>query len=185
MAPSLRFDDPYIPVPPAAIDTDPAAAMRELFFRVARLEHSLREQRVLAAAEMAEVILSQVAIADELARVVEGIGVPTNAQNAMLARGVAALGRQIMEDLRERGVTPIETLGKPPDPDHSDVVGYEDGAGVAEGTVIVVWFVLAIGAQAIVLLAAGRAASAAATVAPVASTSPRRSAHASTIASST
>lgn len=136
MAPSLRFDDPYIPVPPAAIDADPAAAMRELFFRVARLEHSLREQRVLAAAEMAEVILSQVAIADELARVVEGIGVPTNAQNAMLARGVAALGRQIMEDLRERGVTPIETLGKPPDPDHSDVVGYEDGAGVAEGTVL-------------------------------------------------
>jgi molecular chaperone GrpE len=136
MAKALAFDDPFLPVPAAAIDADPAAAMRELYFRVARLEQSLQEQRVLASAEMAEVLLSQVAIADELAHVVESIGVPTNAQHAMLARGVAALGRRIMEDLRKRGVAPIETLGRPLDPDHSDAVGQEPRAGVEEGTVL-------------------------------------------------
>ena len=130
MAKALAFDDPFLPVPAAAIDADPAAAMRELYFRVARLEQSLQEQRVLASAEMAEVLLSQIAIADELTHVVESIGVPTNAQHAMLARGVAALGRRIMEDLGRRGVAPIETLGKPLDPDHSDAVGHEPRAGL-------------------------------------------------------
>ncbi len=136
MSRSLRFDDPYVPVPPAAIDADPATTIAELFFRVARLEQSLQAERLEAQAEQGETLLAQVEISDALVRLVESIGVPTSAQQAMLVRGVAALGQRFMDGLRRWGVTPIEALGRPPDRETSDVAGYEPGPDVPDGTVL-------------------------------------------------
>lgn len=136
MPKSFRFDDPFYPVPAAAVDADPAATIAELFFRVARLEQALQEQRVLASAEQAGLLLAQVGISDALVSLVERIGVPASAQQAMLARGVAELGQKLMADLRERGVTPIETLGLAVDAEHSDVAGYEANAQIPEGIVL-------------------------------------------------
>ena len=136
MSRSFRFDDPFFPVPAAAVDADPAATIAELYFRVARLEQALEEQRQGALAEQAELLLSQVDIADALVRLAESIGVPTSAQQAMLARGVAELGKQFMADLERRGVTPIEALGRSLEKEHSDAVAYEPSAEVDEGVVL-------------------------------------------------
>ncbi len=136
MSRSLRFDDPYVPVPPAAVDADPATTIAELFFRVARLEQSLQEERLEAQAEQGEMLLAQIEISDALVRLVESIGVPTSAQQAMLVRGVAELGQRFMLGLRRWGVTPIETLGRSPERETSDIVGYEPGTDVPDGTVL-------------------------------------------------
>jgi len=132
----LDFDDPFFPVPSAAVDADPAAAMRELFYRVARLEQAVEEQRAQAVSDLADVLLTHVTLSDDLGRIAERIGIPTNAQQAMLARSVAALGQKVMAILRHHEVAPIEVLGRPVDASHSDVVGEEVRADLPAGTVV-------------------------------------------------
>lgn len=136
MSHTFRFDDPFYPLPSAAMDADPVAAMRELFYRVARLEQSLQEQRVHYESDLADALLTHIALVDDLARAVERIGVPTNAQHAVIARNVAALGQKVMAVLRHHQVTAIETLGKRLDVTHSDVIGEEERPDLPEGTVV-------------------------------------------------
>jgi len=118
------------------MDADPAATIEELFYRVARLEHSLQEARIEAQAEEAEILVAQIEISDALVRLAESIGVPTSAQMAMLARGVTELGQRFMAGLARWGVGPIETLGRPPDRETCDIMGYEVAAGVPDGLVL-------------------------------------------------
>lgn len=136
MTDAPAFEEPFYPVPPAAMDADPVSAMRELFYRVARLEQSLQEARVQAAADLADVLLAQVSLSDDLTAICEEIGVPRNAQYAMLARSITSLGQKVMAILKHHQVEPIEVVGRPLNPAHSDVVREELRRDVAPGTVL-------------------------------------------------
>lgn len=136
MSEQIQFDDDFFPVPPAAIDADPAATMRDLFFRVGRLEQSLAEEREQAAAEARALLLELLALSDEITATIERHGVATSAQEAAVIRNVVAFGRRLLTVLRQQRVLPIETIGKPVDPETSDVAGNEAAAGVAPGVVL-------------------------------------------------
>ena len=53
MSERFEFDESYIPVPPAAVDADPAQTIRELMFRVSKLEHDLASQEAQAVGDVA------------------------------------------------------------------------------------------------------------------------------------
>ena len=91
MSDRLRIDDEFIPLPPSAVDADPVATMRELFFRISRLEHAMEEQRVQAATDLGEVLVEVASLTDDIHRIVERWGVSRNAQEAALIRSVVAL----------------------------------------------------------------------------------------------
>jgi len=110
--------------------------IRELFFRVARLEQSIQEERVRASADVADLLLVHIGLSDAIAEMIESIGVPTTAQEAVLARKIASLGQQCMAVLGDHQVVAIETLGRPVDPEHSDIVGEEPSPDLPEGTVL-------------------------------------------------
>mgnify|MGYP005851007569 CR=1 FL=1 len=136
MGERFQIDDAYIPIPAAAADADPAATMRELFLRVAKLEQALEEQRLQAVANMREVLSALLSLTDDVASIVERWGVATNAQEVALVRSVVGLGRALHALLERQQVKAIETLGKPFDPATSRVVGSEPRSDVAEETVL-------------------------------------------------
>lgn len=133
---SVRFDEPYLPVPASALDADPAATIRELFFRVAKLEQSIQEERVRAAADVADILLVQIALSDAITEVVESVGVPSTAADAILVRKMTTLGQKCMGVLNQHQVVAIDTLGKPVDPECTDVVDHEVRADLPDGTVL-------------------------------------------------
>jgi molecular chaperone GrpE (heat shock protein) len=136
MSDQFQFDNEFYPVPPAAVDADPAATMRDLFFRISRLEQSLEEQRVQGIADMKAVMLGLLSLYDEITNTIERYGVTTNAQEASVVRNVVASGRTLLSTLRQLQVKPIETIGQPLDPETSDVAGVEQREGAAENTVL-------------------------------------------------
>jgi molecular chaperone GrpE (heat shock protein) len=136
MSEQIQFDDPFYPIPPAAMDADPAAVMRDLFFRVGRLEQSLAEEREQAVAEARTLLLGLLSLSDEITATIERYGIATSAQEAAVIRNVVAFGRRLLTLLRQERVLPIEPLGKPRDPETSDVAGQEAQAGAADGVVL-------------------------------------------------
>jgi hypothetical protein len=136
MGRTFDFEDPFYPVPPAAVDANPAVAIRDLLYRVARLEQSLGEQRVQAIADMKEILLELVSLSDDITNIVERWGVATKAQEAALIGSVIALGRKIVATLRHHRVEPIDTIGQPLDPETSDVAGTEANEHVPAGVVL-------------------------------------------------
>lgn len=129
----FRFDDPFYPVPPSAVDADPSAAIRELSYRVAKLEHSLEEERAQAIIDLGEVLLQVASLSDDITHIIERWGVATSAQEAALVRSIVAMGKKLVAILDHHQVKPIEAIGKPVDPGTSDVVGSEPSATVPEG----------------------------------------------------
>lgn len=132
----LRMDDEYVPLPPSAVDADPVATMRELFFRISRLEHAREEQRVQAATDMGEVLVEVASLTDDIHRIVERWGVSRNAQEAAMVRAVVALGRKVGQILEYHKVRPLEVIGKVADPDTCEIVDSEPRGSVAPGTVL-------------------------------------------------
>ena len=139
MGERFQIDDAYIPIPAAAADADPAATMRELFLRVAKLEQALEEQRLQAVANMREVLSALLSLTDDVASIVERWGVATNAQEVALVRSVVGLGRALHALLERQQVKAIETLGKPFDPATSRVkVGYRWPHGLLRHAEVIV-----------------------------------------------
>ncbi len=136
MSEPFSFDDPFFPVPPAAMDVDPAATIRDLLYRVGKLEHTLQEQQLQAQNSLGEVLLYMVSLSDDLKRIVQSWGVATTAQDASLVRNVVALGRKMLQVLRYYRVEPVETVGKEWNADVCEVVEKEYQPGVAEGVVL-------------------------------------------------
>jgi molecular chaperone GrpE (heat shock protein) len=136
MTDPFSFDDPFVPVPPAAVDADPAATIRELFYRVARLEQGLEESHVQAGADLGEVLLDLVSLSDDIRRIVERWGIATNAQEAALVRSVVALGRKLNAILDHHEVRPVNTIGQPLDPKTSDVVEVDARDNIAPNMVL-------------------------------------------------
>ncbi len=136
MSDRLRIDDEFIPLPPSAVDADPVATMRELFFRISRLEHAMEEQRVQAATDLGEVLVEVASLTDDIHRIVERWGVSRNAQEAALIRSVVALGRKITDILAYHKVQPLEVVGKVADTEQCEIVGSEPRATLTPGTVL-------------------------------------------------
>jgi len=136
MGHTFDFEDSFYPVPPAAVDANPATALRDLLYRVARLEQSLGEQRVQAIADFKETLLEFISLSDDITNIAERWGVATKAQEAALVGSVIALGRKIVAILRHHHAEPINTIGQPLDPDTSDVAGIEANDGVPSGVVL-------------------------------------------------
>ncbi|MFO7916694.1 MAG: nucleotide exchange factor GrpE [Anaerolineae bacterium] len=136
MSDEFQFEEEFYPVPPTAADADPAATMRELFYRVSRLEQSLEEQRVQAKDDIKELLLDVLSLYDAVGEIVEKWGVTTKAQEASLIGSVVSFGKKLLAVLERHRVEPIDTLGEPLDPATSDVVGTEVRPDMPENIVL-------------------------------------------------
>ncbi|MFH1086774.1 MAG: nucleotide exchange factor GrpE [Chloroflexota bacterium] len=130
------FDEEIIAVPPAAAEADPAATLRDLFYRCGGLERALQQERADAVAAWRATLLDLLAIYDALTQSAERWGVTTNAQQATMVRDVVAMGRQLLALFKRHQVEAINTVGQPFDPNTSDVVGRELREKTAPNTVL-------------------------------------------------
>jgi molecular chaperone GrpE (heat shock protein) len=136
MSDKFRLCEEFFSVPPDALDADPVATMRELFFRVGSLEQSLDEQRVQANADLRDMLLDILSLSDDITGIVERWGVTTKAQEATIMGAVVAVGRKLLAILKAHGVKPISTMGEILDPETSDVVETEGHPDIPENTVL-------------------------------------------------
>jgi molecular chaperone GrpE len=90
-----------------------------------------RERRDLADYTAGEVIKEVLPIIDNLERALQA-----SAQDDPLRKGVEMIHRQMLDMLRKRGVTPIETLGADFDPNFHQAVIHEESAEHREGEVM-------------------------------------------------
>ncbi len=125
MSNRFQFDEDFLPVPPAAVDADPAAAIKELLYRVACLEQSLDEHRLQAIAEKRDLLLALISLYDDITAIIGRWDLATKAQEAAVMGGVIALGKKLLAILQQHAVQAIDTIGKPFDPETSDIVGKE------------------------------------------------------------
>jgi molecular chaperone GrpE len=97
-----------------------------------RVERDRSEQAELAAEDVLRDLLP---IVDDFER---ALAAPVDAASGVEAyrRGVELIHRQILDLLRQRGVTPIEALGSEFDPHRHQAVTYEPVPGHREGEVI-------------------------------------------------
>ncbi|MHB9033382.1 MAG: nucleotide exchange factor GrpE [Anaerolineae bacterium] len=136
MSDRFDFNESYVDVPPAAVDADPAKTIRELMFRVSKLEHALADQQAEASGETAEVMRDLVALEDDLNQIVQRWGIATNAQEAALVRAVVGLGRKLQQILAKQEVKPIAVVGQPLNPQTSDIAASEISTSMQPNTVL-------------------------------------------------
>ena len=136
MSDPFEFDDEFYPVPASAVDADPAEAMRKLLYRVSRLEQGLEETRVQALADTKAFLIEFLSLSDDIAAIVDRWGVTTKANEAVIIRSVVALGRKLRQVLDHHGVTSMHVVGKPLDPETSNVVATEERDHGAPGIVL-------------------------------------------------
>ncbi|MHB1355660.1 MAG: nucleotide exchange factor GrpE [Anaerolineae bacterium] len=136
MSERFNFDESFIPVPPAAVDADPAQTIRELMFRVSKLEHDLASQEAQAVGDVAEVMLDVVGLADDVAHIVQRWGVVTDAQQAALVRAVTGLGRKLQQVLAKHQVKPLAVIGQPYNPQTSEVASSEASSSMVANIVL-------------------------------------------------
>lgn len=136
MSDSLDFTEEYMDVPAAAVDADPVQAMRELMFRVSKLEQDLANQQATADGEMADLLRDLTGVLDELNAIVQRWGIATNAQEAALVRAVVSLGRKLQQILTKQDVKQINVVGQPFDPKTSDIASSEPSTAVQANTVL-------------------------------------------------
>lgn len=93
-----------------------------------------RERRELAEAASIDLIRDLLPLVDDLERAlqVEATGDEAEAYR----RGFEIIYRQLLEVLRKRGVTPIEAVGRPFDPQYHEAAVHEPSATHADGEVI-------------------------------------------------
>ncbi len=123
MSGAFEFNDPLFDVPASALEADPEAQIRELLYRVSQLEATLAEERMQNEQDIKELLLTHIAVADDVRALLERVGVPTTASEAFLSRNLSALGSKAAAILKRFGVEPIHLTGQPADPDLCDVVG--------------------------------------------------------------
>ncbi|MHB0855987.1 MAG: nucleotide exchange factor GrpE [Anaerolineae bacterium] len=136
MSDRFRFDDAFYPVPPSAVDANPAETIKGLLFRIGRLEHSLEEDTQQARADLSEAMLHLLTLSDDVTNIVERFGVSTKAQDATLVGYVVALGKKLHQVLKYYQIEAVNTLGKSVNPETSDVAGTEVRTNVPPDTVL-------------------------------------------------
>ena len=92
-----------------------------------------RERREFAEWAAADVLTELLAAVDDLERAL-AVEAPAGAEG--YRGGVELIHRQLLELLRKRGVTAVETVGQSFDPHLHQAVAYEESPGVDEGQII-------------------------------------------------
>ncbi len=95
-----------------------------------RVDKERREQAEWAAAD---VLTDVLAVLDDFDR---ALSAEVPAQAKSYAEGFELIHRQLVELLRKRGVTPIESLGVDFDPHFHQAVAYEESPGAREGEIV-------------------------------------------------
>jgi molecular chaperone GrpE len=91
-----------------------------------------REQMLGLANEF--LLAKVVALADDFDRAIEHV--PEEARATPWLEGIAAIDRKLRAILESEGVTPIEALGQPFDPQVHEAVAHVPGSGQPEGEVV-------------------------------------------------
>jgi molecular chaperone GrpE len=95
-----------------------------------RVERERREMAQYAAGDLLEALLP---VVDDFERALQA---EAGADAAAYRKGVELIYKQLQDLLVRRGVTPIDTVGKPFDPRFHQAITYESSPGRAEGEVI-------------------------------------------------
>ena len=90
-----------------------------------------RERRELSEAAAADLIRDLLPIIDDLER-----AMAAGAEDSALLRGIALTHRQLIEQLRRRGVEPVEAIGQMFNPEVHEAVGSVPADGRAEGEIV-------------------------------------------------
>ena len=143
MTEALNDQDPQQEQPPEDAQADPLEELRRerdtLQDRLLRTAAEFdnyrkrmdRERRDLAEYTAGEVMKELLPIIDNLERALQAA-----AHDDPLRKGVELIHRQMLDMLRKRGVTPIETLGADFDPNFHQAVIHEESADHREGEVM-------------------------------------------------
>ncbi len=92
-----------------------------------------RERREFADWAAAELVTDVLAVVDDFER---ALAVASPAEAQAFRSGIELIHRQLLDVLKKRGVTPVETAGQAFDPHLHPAVAYEESPGVADGQVI-------------------------------------------------
>lgn len=92
-----------------------------------------RERRDFAEWAAAELVSDVLAVVDDFERAL-AVEAPPEAQ--AYRSGVELIHRQLLDLLKKRGVTAVETVGQSFDPHLHQAVAYDESPGVADGEVI-------------------------------------------------
>jgi molecular chaperone GrpE len=95
-----------------------------------RTERERREMAQYAAGDVLEALLP---VVDDFERALQ---VEAGPDAAAYRKGVELIYKQLQDLLARRGVTPIEAVGKPFDPQFHQAITYEPSPGRAEGEVL-------------------------------------------------
>ncbi len=133
---ALKFDEPYYTVPAAAQETDPAADMRDLLFRLGKAESSLREAELQSSVDAEEILREVINLADSVLEAVEAADASSDIRETAVVNGLIGFAKTIHDMLERHGVSAIVTIGLPFDTSVATAVGYESGANVPSGIVL-------------------------------------------------
>ena len=92
-----------------------------------------RERRELSEYAATDVLLELLPIIDNFERALQA---PVGPEAEPFTRGVELIHKQMLDLLRKRGVTPIDSLGADFDPHLHQAVAYDESPGAREGEVI-------------------------------------------------
>lgn len=95
-----------------------------------------RERRELSEAAAADLIRDLLPIVDDLERAMAASRLDAASGDNALLRGVELIHRQVLDQLRRRGVEPIEAVGQPFDPQLHESVAAEAGSGKPDGEIL-------------------------------------------------
>jgi molecular chaperone GrpE len=95
-----------------------------------RMERERREMAQYAAGDVLEALLP---VVDDFERALQA---EAGADAAAYRMGIELIYKQLQDLLARRGVTPIDTVGKPFDPRFHQAITYESSPGRAEGEVV-------------------------------------------------
>jgi molecular chaperone GrpE len=95
-----------------------------------RTERERREMAQLVAGDLLEALLP---VVDDFERALQ---VEAGPDAAAYRKGVELIYKQLQDLLAKRGVTPVEAVGKPFDPQFHQAITYEPSPGCAEGEVL-------------------------------------------------
>ena len=133
---------PDAPAEPAAAEPDAAAQRDEYYDLLLRKTAEFdnyrkrveRERAALASAAAADLLEELLPVVDNLERALEA---PVDEGAAAAYRdGVDLIHRQLLDLMRKRGVTPIETAGEDFDPNLHQAIAHEESADHRAGEII-------------------------------------------------
>lgn len=95
-----------------------------------------RERRELSEAAAADLIRDLLPIIDDLERAMAAARAEAGGGESALLRGVELTHRQLLDQLRRRGVEPIAAVGEMFDPEFHESVAAEPAAGKPDGEIL-------------------------------------------------